>query len=163
MPDKLKSLNVLPSNSKVDELRREPPPPSPTPASDVKKLNDETPIDRALDGSLTDHQKAVKERIIDELRQVYDPELPVNLFDLGLIYRIDLETRDAGEGGGEHADIDMTLTAPACPVAGEMPGMVERAVLKADGVASAEVKLVWSPKWDKSRMSEAALLELGLL
>ena len=154
MPDKLKSLNVLPSNSKVDELRREP-----MPASDVKKLNDETPIDRALDGSLTDKQKAIKERIIDQLRQVYDPELPVNLFDLGLIYRIDLETRDAGE----HADIDMTLTAPACPVAGEMPGMVERAVLKADGVASAEVKLVWSPKWDKSRMSEAALLELGFL
>ncbi|MEM7809058.1 MAG: DUF59 domain-containing protein [Planctomycetota bacterium] len=150
-----RSLNVLPTNDKVEELRKAPP----APASGEKKLNDETPIDRALDASLTDEQRVVKERVIEALRTVYDPELPVNLFDLGLIYKIDLTTKDAGE----HVDIDMTLTAPACPVAGEMPGMVQRAVEPVDGVASCKVELVWSPKWDKSKMSEVALLELGLM
>ena len=154
-----RSLNVLPSNDKVEELRKAPTPSDPA----AKKLNDETPIDRALDASLSDHQKKVKERIIDALRTVYDPELPVNLFDLGLIYKIALTDKEAGPVGGQHVDIDMTLTAPACPVAGEMPGMVQKAVLPVDGVESCHVELVWAPRWDKSRMSEAALLELGLL
>ncbi len=151
----IRSLNVLPSNDKVEELRKAP---AVAPTGE-KKLNDQTPIDMALDASLTDEQKKVKERVIDALRTVYDPELPVNLFDLGLIYKIDLSTGDAGE----HVDIDMTLTAPACPVAGEMPGMVQRAVEPVDGVASCKVELVWAPRWDKSKMSEVALLELGLM
>jgi FeS assembly SUF system protein len=153
-----RSLNVLPTNDKVEELRKSP---TAKPVGDesVKNLNDETPIDRALDASLSDHQRVVKERIIEALRTVYDPELPVNLFDLGLIYKIDLAEVD----GGQHVDIDMTLTAPACPVAGEMPGMVQRAVEPVDGVASCKVELVWSPRWDKSKMSEVALLELGLM
>jgi FeS assembly SUF system protein len=150
-----RSLNVLPSNDKVEELRKAPP----VKPAGQKNLNDETPIDMALDASLTDGQKKVKERVIDALRTVYDPELPVNLFDLGLIYKIDLTTTEAGE----KVEIDMTLTAPACPVAGEMPGMVQRAVEPVDGVASCAVELVWSPRWDKSKMSEAALLELGLM
>ncbi len=151
----MRSLNVLPSNDKVEELRKAPP----VAETGVKKLNDETPIDRALDGSLNDHQRIIKERVIEALRTVYDPELPVNLFDLGLIYKIDLTTVE----GGEQIAIDMTLTAPACPVAGEMPGMVQRAVEPVDGVASCKVDLVWSPRWDKSKMSEVALLELGLM
>ena len=154
-----RSLNVLPSNDKVEELRKAPTSSDPA----AKKLNDETPIDRALDASLSDHQKKVKERIIDALRTVYDPELPVNLFDLGLIYKIALTDKEAGPVGGQHVDIDMTLTAPACPVAGEMPGMVQKAVLPVDGVASCDVELVWSPRWDKSRMREVALVELGLM
>ena len=158
-PDK-RSLNVLPSSGKLDELRRQPAEASE--ASGAKKLNDQTPIDLALDASLSPAQRAVKERIVDALRTVYDPELPVNLFDLGLIYRIDLADA-AGGGGGQDVAIDMTLTAPACPVAGEMPGMVRDAVLPVEGVAAVRVELVWSPRWDKGRMSEAALLELGLM
>lgn len=157
MTEKKKSLNVVQNNvaeAKVAEWRSAPVAPSTT-----KKLNDETPVDWALDAKLTPAQRAVKERIIDAIKQVYDPELPVNLFDLGLIYRIDLS---AGEQG-QRVEIDMTLTAPACPVAGEMPGMVQRAVEAVEGVVSAKVELVWSPRWDKSKMSEVALLELGLL
>ncbi len=160
MSEKKKSLNVVQSNvaeAKVAEWKN-----APVESPSTKKLNDETPIDWALDEKLTPTQRAVKERIIDALRQVYDPELPVNLFDLGLIYRIDLTQTEQG-GGGQMVEIDMTLTAPACPVAGEMPGMVQRAVEAVEGVESAKVELVWSPRWDKSKMSEVALLELGLM
>ena len=150
----MKSLNVLPSSGKLDELRKSEPAASP-----AKKLNDETPIDRALDASLSPEQRKVKERIVEALQTVYDPELPVNLYDLGLIYKLDLSPGESGQT----ADIDMTLTAPNCPVAEQIPRQVQEAVAKVAGVERVNVKLVWSPKWDKSRMSEAALLELGLL
>jgi FeS assembly SUF system protein len=92
--------------------------------------------------------------VIDALRGVYDPEIPVNIHELGLIYRCDVSP----EG---NVAIDMTLTAPACPVAGEMPGMVENAVRAVPGVGDVKVELVWDPPWDQSMMSEAARLELG--
>ncbi len=94
--------------------------------------------------------------IIAALRTVHDPEIPVNIYDLGLIYRI--EPRAAGL-----VEIDMTLTAPGCPVAGEMVSWVQKAVGDVDGVAKADVRLVFDPPWDKSRMSEEVRLELGLL
>ena len=94
-------------------------------------------------------------RIIAALREVYDPEIPVNIYDLGLIYRIDCD--DMGV-----VEIDMTLTAPGCPVAQTFPGTVEAAVQNVEGVAAAEVELVWEPPWTPERMSEAAKLELGL-
>lgn len=94
--------------------------------------------------------------IIAALRTVHDPEIPVNIYDLGLIYRI--EPKAAGA-----VEIDMTLTAPGCPVAGEMVGWVQKAVGDVDGVTKAEVRLVFDPPWDKSRMSEEVRLELGLL
>ena len=93
-------------------------------------------------------------RIIAALREVYDPEIPVNIYDLGLIYRIDCD--DMGV-----VEIDMTLTAPGCPVAQTFPGTVEAAVQNVEGVAAAEVELVWEPPWTPERMSEAAKLELG--
>lgn len=96
------------------------------------------------------------ESVIAALRTVYDPEIPVNVYDLGLVYRI------AHEGGGA-VEIDMTLTAPGCPVASEIVRMVEDAVQAVDGVASVKVTLVFEPPWDKSRMSEETALELGLL
>ncbi|MCP5405240.1 MAG: DUF59 domain-containing protein [Pseudomonadaceae bacterium] len=98
----------------------------------------------------------LREKVIHALRGVMDPELPVNLYDLGLIYELDVM-----ESGT--VAIVMTLTAPNCPVAEEMPRMVQTAVLAVDGVASCTVKLVFEPPWDKSRLSEAARLELGLM
>lgn len=94
--------------------------------------------------------------IIEALRTVHDPEIPTNIYDLGLIYAID------AVGEGEIA-IRMTLTAPGCPVAGTLPGMVERAVETVDGVDRCTVELVWDPPWTKDRISEEAKLELGLL
>ena len=93
--------------------------------------------------------------IIGALRTVHDPEIPVNIFDLGLIYRIDVKDRSVVE-------LDMTLTAPGCPVAGEMLGWVKTAVSAVEGVVEARVNLVFDPPWDQSRMSEEAKLELGL-
>jgi FeS assembly SUF system protein len=94
--------------------------------------------------------------IIAALRTVHDPEIPVNIYDLGLIYRI--EPKAAGL-----VEIDMTLTAPGCPVASEMVSWVQRAVGDVDGITKADVRLVFDPPWDKSRMSEEVQLELGLL
>jgi len=96
------------------------------------------------------------DRIIAALRTVYDPEIPLNVYDLGLIYRI--EPRDQGL-----VEIDMTLTAPGCPVAGEMLNQVKKAASGVDGVGTATVNLVFDPPWDKSKMSEEARLELGLI
>ena len=101
-----------------------------------------------------DHGAALDDRIVAALREVYDPEIPVNIYDLGLIYRIDCD--DMGV-----VEIDMTLTAPGCPVAQTFPGTVEAAVQNVEGVAAAEVELVWEPPWTPDRMSEAAKLELG--
>ena len=97
----------------------------------------------------------LKDKVIDALKTVYDPEIPVNIFDLGLIYAVRIE-----EG---FVDIDMTLTAPGCPVAHTFPGMVERSVCQVPGVAGAAVDLVWDPPWTPDLISEAARLELGLI
>jgi FeS assembly SUF system protein len=94
--------------------------------------------------------------IIAELRKVHDPEIPVNIYDLGLIYLIDIA--DNGD-----VKVDMTLTAPACPVAGMMPVMVEDAVRKVEGVGEIKVELVWDPPWSPEKMSEEARLELGMV
>jgi FeS assembly SUF system protein len=94
--------------------------------------------------------------IISSLRQVYDPELPVNIYDLGLVYRLDISP----EGDIE---IDMTLTAPACPVAGIMPAMVKSAITELDGIGCVDVQLVWDPPWSPEQISEAVKLDLNLL
>lgn len=97
----------------------------------------------------------MRDNVIAALRTVYDPEIPINIYDLGLIYDIDL----LPEG---RVDIRMTLTAPACPVAGEMPGIVEERVMQVPGVDQVRVDLVWDPPWGRERLSEAARLQLGL-
>ena len=99
---------------------------------------------------------ALRERLIEALRTVYDPEIPVNIYDLGLIYRLDVDGRGVVE-------VDMTLTAPACPVAGMMPVMVKDAVHRVEGVGNIDVQLVWDPPWSQDKMSEEALLTLGML
>lgn len=98
--------------------------------------------------------EALREQIIAALREVYDPEIPMDIYELGLIYRIEVD-----EDG--FVDVIMTLTSPACPVAGQMPGMVKAAVEQVPGVNAAEVELTWDPPWSQERMSEAARLQLG--
>src|SRR5208282_255541 len=98
----------------------------------------------------------LEEKVLSALKTVRDPEIPVNLVDLGLIY--ELIVRKDGV-----VYVEMTLTAPSCPVAGELPGQVRDAVSSVPGVQDARVKLVWNPPWTKDRMSEEAKLELGLM
>lgn len=98
----------------------------------------------------------VYEAIIEALKEIYDPEIPVNIYDLGLIYGVDVS-----DGG--HAVVTMTLTTPNCPVAESMPMEVEMRVGAVPGVGVAEVNLVWDPAWDPQKMSDDAKLELGML
>lgn len=100
-------------------------------------------------------KNTLKTAVIEGLKQVFDPEIPVNIYDLGLIYEVDIDD-DA------YVDIKMTLTTPGCPVAQTFPGMVEQAVNKVEGVNDTSVELVWDPPWTQDRMTEAAKLELGL-
>jgi len=97
----------------------------------------------------------LKDQIVAALKKVYDPEMPVNIYELGLIYGLDVD--DAG-----HASVRMTLTAPNCPVAGILPGQVEQAVRSVPGVAGVKLELTFDPPWSKDRMSEAAKLALGI-
>lgn len=99
---------------------------------------------------------ALYESVIDALREIYDPEIPVNIYDLGLIYGLEI-TADG------HATVTMTLTTPHCPVAESMPGEVELRVGSVPGIGHAEVNLVWDPPWDPQKMSDEAKLELGML
>ncbi|HEY5712071.1 MAG TPA: SUF system Fe-S cluster assembly protein [Allosphingosinicella sp.] len=96
------------------------------------------------------------EAVIDALKDIYDPEIPVNIYDLGLIYDVEI-TPD------HHAKVKMTLTTPHCPVAESMPGEVELRVGAVPGIGDAEVELVWDPPWDPQKMSDEAKLELGML
>ncbi len=96
----------------------------------------------------------LKENIIAEIKKIYDPEIPVNIFDLGLIYDISINDKSVV--------IEMTLTSPNCPVADSLPKMVKDIVEKLDEVDTANIKLVWNPPWTKDMMSEAAKLELNL-
>jgi FeS assembly SUF system protein len=100
--------------------------------------------------------EAVREQVIEALRTVYDPEIPVNIYDLGLIYALDIDPAGV-------VRLEMTLTAPGCPVAQTFPATVEAAVRAVPGVTDAEVTLVWDPPWSSERMTEAAKLQLGLL
>lgn len=101
-------------------------------------------------------EATLREQIVSALKGIHDPEIPLNIYDLGLIYGFEID--DA-----QHVEIEMTLTAPGCPVAGMLVQQVARAVGDLPGVAKARVHLTWDPPWTKSRMSEEALLELGLL
>ncbi len=98
----------------------------------------------------------LQQQIVEIIKTCYDPEIPVNIYELGLIYNVTCD--DSG-----HADVTMTLTSPACPVAGTLPGEVEAKAESVAGVESAKVEVVWDPVWNPSMMSEAARLELGML
>ena len=107
--------------------------------------------------SLEPGSKVVEENyVIEAMRTVYDPEIPVNIYDLGLVYKNEIES----DG---NVDVEMTLTAPGCPVAGEMPQWVADALAAVEGVGEVNVRLVWDPPWTQDMMTEAAKLELGML
>jgi len=121
-----------------------------------------TPMDDAasLDTSLTTplsqgELDVLTDKLIDRLKTVYDPEIPVDIYELGLIYKVDVSDE-------KDVVIDMTLTAPGCPVAGDMPGWVEDAVKTIPEVRSCKVELVFEPPWDPSRMSDEAKLQLNM-
>ena len=97
----------------------------------------------------------LKEKVIKEIKKVYDPEIPVNIYELGLIYKIEIKDKNI-------VNVDMTLTSPNCPVAESLPKEVKDNILKVKGVSDVKLNLVWDPPWDKSKMSEAAKLELNL-
>ena len=96
----------------------------------------------------------VKDKIIEELKKIYDPELPVNIYELGLIYDIDVE--------GQRAKIKMTLTSPNCPVAESLPKEVEEGAMQVEEIEEVDLQLVWDPPWSKDMMTDAAKLELNL-
>ncbi len=149
-------------------------------AFEVEEVNEPAPVPKAppiramqeaeasghapdyLDGFLKQKPEPVAEPssdIVDEvvaaLRQIHDPEIPVNIYDLGLIYGVEVDNG--------HATITMTLTTPHCPVAESMPGEVEIRVCAVPGIQSADVNLVWDPAWDPSKMTDEAKLEMGML
>jgi|TARA_Y100000992_G_scaffold95210_1_gene61281 FeS assembly SUF system protein len=97
----------------------------------------------------------LKDKVIKEIKKVYDPEIPVNIYELGLIYKIEIKDKNV-------VNIDMTLTSPNCPVAESLPKEVKDNILKVKGVSDVKLNLVWDPPWDQSKMSEAAKLELNL-
>ena len=97
----------------------------------------------------------LKEQIVSEIKKIYDPEIPVNIYELGLIYKIEIKE-------AKKVNIDMTLTSPNCPVAESLPKMVKDNILKLEDVEDVDLNLVWDPPWTKDKMSEAAKLELNL-
>ena len=96
----------------------------------------------------------IKDKIIDEIRKIYDPEIPVNIYELGLIYDIEVS--------GKKAKIKMTLTTPNCPVAESLPKEVKESAMQVEEIDEVDLELVWDPPWDKDMMSDAAKLELNL-
>lgn len=107
---------------------------------------------------LSDHPLA--RASVEALRKVFDPEIPVNIYELGLIYKIDVMPTD--EDGKSDVFVEMTLTSPACPVAQEMPAWVQGAIFPLDGVRHVDVQIVWDPSWDPSKMAETAKLQLNM-
>ena len=157
------SLTVLPHSGKVDQLRREIMADAQTPAESEPReapTPARPPSSQGGDAAATApaptpiELKLIEAKVIEALRTIYDPEIPVDIYDLGLIYDIQVDPTRA-------VNVKMTLTAPACPVAGTLPGEVEKKIENIPEVRTANVELVWDPPWDRSRMSEAAMLQLG--
>ena len=149
-PHSVKSLPVLPRSHSAD-VAIDPPNEISAQASSSEAASS-SPSGPADEMS----RKLIEGKVIEALHEIYDPEIPVNIYELGLIYDIQVDA-------DRKVHIKMTLTAPACPVAGSLPGEVEKKVEAIAEVASADVELVWEPPWSRDRMSETALLTLGML
>jgi FeS assembly SUF system protein len=153
-------LPVLPSSGKVEQLRQEVAQEQPLPdarASAAAPKEEAAPAPQPAGQSRQNpRQREIEIKVLGVLRTIYDPEIPVNIYDLGLIYEVRVDESDA-------VYVKMTLTAPACPVAGSLPGEVEQKIEAIPEVRTANVELVWDPPWSKDRMSEGAMLDLGFL
>jgi FeS assembly SUF system protein len=127
-------------------------------------MSKQSPLDSATDFLSADaadearrtEVDALGDRVVEALRTVYDPEIPVNIFELGLIYKIDVDDQNA-------VQVDMTLTSPMCPVAETLPEEVKTKIEAIEGVTAAAVNVVWDPPWNPSMMTEEAQLELGII
>jgi FeS assembly SUF system protein len=139
----------------TSKLSPRPGPDESVPAPPAEKQSTPAEPGPATAGMTFDQIEDLKQKIVAALCTCFDPEIPVNIYELGLIYDIEI-----GETGAVH--IRMTLTSPACPVAGSLPPDVQHKMEAIPGVTAAKVEVVWDPPWDKSRMSEAAKLQLGI-
>ena len=127
-------------------------------------MSEQSPLDSATDFLAADEADeprrtevdALGDRVVEALRTVYDPEIPVDIFELGLVYKIDVDDQNA-------VHVDMTLTSPMCPVAETLPEEVKTKIEAIDGVTAAAVNVVWDPPWNPSMMTEEAQLELGII
>jgi len=132
----------------------------PAPETAIETAETSTASAEVASGEVSAIPQAELNRLTDALiaafKTVYDPEIPVDIYELGLIYRVDIDD-------DRKVDIDMTLTAPGCPVAGDMPGWIENAARTVEGIADVEVRLTFDPPWDPSRMSDEARLSLNML
>jgi len=124
--------------------------------SSVKPTESPAMQNQAEAAPQTQDTDALSEKIVDVLRSIYDPEIPVNIYEIGLIYSVDIDPANA-------VNIRMTLTSPACPAAGTLPGEVEDKTRRVQGVTDVKVDLVWDPTWSPAMMSETAKLQLGML
>lgn len=149
-PHSMVSLPVIPNSAQPPEALKQD-----ATAEAVAPAGSETPAPEQ-DPTRFVEQKLIEGKVIEALQKVYDPEIPVNIYELGLIYGIDVKPDNT-------VHVKMTLTAPACPVAGSLPGEVERRIEEIPEVKSATVELVWDPPWSRDMMSEAALLTLGMI
>ena len=129
------------------------PSPGKVPLTTTDQQRSAFPLDSGMPP--VDPSKPLNEQVIDALKTCFDPEIPVNIYDLGLIYEINISPEKA-------IHIKMTLTSPACPVAGTLPIMVQNKVQSLPGVQAVKVETIWEPPWDQSRMTEAAKVQLGL-
>ena len=156
----VKSLNVLPHSGKLDQMRADAGASTNQPAPAPKKDRPIQPHTNRISASpaalKSERQLALEREVIRALMTVYDPEIPIDIYQLGLVYDIDIDADN-------NVHVRMTLTAPGCPVAGTLPPAVEQKINAIEGVNSATVELVWEPQWTKDMMSEAAQLQLGLL
>lgn len=120
-----------------------------------RNIDDKPIINEPKPSQASTPNASIEEKVIAAIQSIYDPEIPVNIYDLGLIYSIDINEQS-------EVNVNMTLTAPACPVAGSLPGQVENTIKAVEGVADAKVELVWDPPWHKELMTDEARLTLGL-
>jgi FeS assembly SUF system protein len=136
-------------------FRTEPKIPAPTEGGHKPNSADSAGTDSSPD-EVTQFQEALHARLVDAIKTVYDPEIPVDIYELGLIYEIEINEEAS-------VTISMTLTSPACPVAGALVAEVEEKVAQTEGVKASQVELVWDPPWTPDLMSESAKLELGMM
>jgi FeS assembly SUF system protein len=128
----------------------------PVTMAEETQRTDDRPSEAAPRALAADELETLRLGVVEALHTVYDPEIPVDIYELGLIYDINIDPTG-------NVAIKMTLTAPGCPVAGSMPGMVKDAVETVDSAGKVDVELVWDPPWDRDRMSETAQLALGMI